>query len=68
MQSADSKIAKAISEYKKLPEVTDDTGHWDGTIDHLVYWAQHEIDIVERKVSAMTSQCLNQIKESFAHS
>lgn len=43
----DSQIAKARAEYDNLPEVTDDTMHWDGTVDHLVYWAQHEIDLVE---------------------
>lgn len=43
----DSQIAKARAEYDNLPEVTDDTKHWDGTVDHLVYWAQHEIDLVE---------------------
>lgn len=42
-----SQIAKARAEYDELPEVTDDTKHWDGTIAHLVYWAQHEIDLVE---------------------
>jgi hypothetical protein len=40
-------IEKARAEYEKLPEVTDDTKHWDGTVAHLVYWAQHEIDLVE---------------------
>ena len=43
----DTRIAKARAEYDKLQEVTDDTKHWDGTIKHLVYWAQHEIDLVE---------------------
>lgn len=43
----DIQIAQARAEYDKLPEVTDDTKHWDGTIDHLVYWAQHEIDLIE---------------------
>jgi hypothetical protein len=43
----DSQTKKARAEYDKLPEVTDDTKHWDGTVAHLVYWAQHEIDLVE---------------------
>ena len=43
----DKQVAKARTEYDKLPEVTDDTNHWDGTVAHLVYWAQHEIDLVE---------------------
>lgn len=42
-----SQIEKARAEYNRLPEVTDDTAHWDGTVAHLVYWAQHEIDLVE---------------------
>ena len=42
-----NQIEKARAEYDKLPEVTDDTVHWDGTGAHLVYWAQHEIDLVE---------------------
>lgn len=36
---------KAFKEYSKLPEVTDDTWYCDG-IQHLVYWAQHEVDLV----------------------
>jgi hypothetical protein len=43
----DKQIVKARAEYDKLPEVTDDINHWDGTVAHLVYWAQHEIDLVE---------------------
>jgi len=42
-----SQIENARTEYDKLPEVTDDTAHWDGTVAHLVYWTQHEIDLVE---------------------
>lgn len=42
-----NQIEKARAEYDKLPEVTDDTTHSDGTVAHLVYWAQHEIDLVE---------------------
>lgn len=37
---------KAFKEYIKLPEVTDDTWYCDG-IQHLVYWAQHEVDLVD---------------------
>lgn len=36
---------KAFKEYIKLPEVTNDTWFCDG-IQHLVYWAQHEVDLV----------------------
>lgn len=42
-----SQIAKARAEYDTLPEVTDDTNRWDGTVAHVVYWVQHEIDLVE---------------------
>lgn len=37
---------KAFKEYMKLSEVTDDTWYCEG-IQHLVYWAQHEIDLVD---------------------
>ena len=36
---------KALKEYYKLPEVTDDIWYCDG-IQHLVYWVQHEVDLV----------------------
>ena len=36
---------KAKAEFDQLPEVNDD--QLDGTIGHLVYRAQHEIDLVE---------------------
>jgi hypothetical protein len=42
-----SQIEKLRAGYDKLPEITDDTKHWDDTVAHLVYWAQHEIDLVE---------------------
>ena len=34
---------KALREFDSLPHVNDDD--LDGTIDHLVYRAQHEIDL-----------------------
>ena len=42
-----TQIQKAFDEYRNLPEVMADTSQWDQTIEHLVYWAQHEIDLVE---------------------
>ena len=36
---------KAKAEFDNLPEVNDDD--LDGTIDHLVFRAQHEIDLVD---------------------
>ena len=36
---------QAKAEFDKLPEVNDD--ELDGTIDHLVFRAQHEIDLVD---------------------
>lgn len=42
-----NQIEKSRAEYDKLPEVTNDTVHWDGTVGHLAYWAQHQIDLVE---------------------
>ena len=36
---------KAKTEFDNLPEVNDDD--LDGTIDHLVFRAQHEIDLVD---------------------
>jgi hypothetical protein len=38
---------KAKSEYDRLPEVSDDDLTLDGTIAHLVYRAQHELDLVD---------------------
>ena len=35
--------AKAKAEFDRLPHVNDDD--LDGTIDHLVYRAQHELDL-----------------------
>lgn len=57
-----SQIAKARAEYDKLPEVTDDTNHWDGTVAHLVYWAQHEIDLVEEGERETTMRKANERK------
>lgn len=37
---------KALKEYQRLPEVTSDIWYSTG-IGHLVYWAQHEIDLVD---------------------
>lgn len=34
---------KALAEFYKLPHVNDDA--LDGTIDHLVFRAQHELDL-----------------------
>jgi hypothetical protein len=34
---------KALTEFYKLPHVNDDA--LDGTIDHLVFRAQHELDL-----------------------
>lgn len=34
---------KALAEFYKLPHVNDDD--LDGTIDHLVFRAQHELDL-----------------------
>jgi hypothetical protein len=42
----DKLFKKAYREYIKLPEVHDDTWYCTG-IQHLVYWAQHEIDLIE---------------------
>jgi hypothetical protein len=42
----DPLFREAFNEYCKLPEVTDDTWYCEG-IQHLVYWAQHEIDLVD---------------------
>lgn len=41
----DKLYQQAFKEYQKLPEVTDDTWFCDG-IQHLVYWTQHELDLV----------------------
>jgi hypothetical protein len=37
--------AKAKAEYDRLPHVNDDDMTLDGTIDHLVFRAQHELDL-----------------------
>lgn len=37
----------AFKEYCKLPEVSDDNSSLDGTIGHLRYRAQHELDLVD---------------------
>jgi hypothetical protein len=37
--------AKAKAEFDLLPEVNDD--QLDGTIAHLVYRAQHEVDMID---------------------
>lgn len=37
--------AKAKAEYDRLPHVNDDDASLDGTIDHLVFRAQHELDL-----------------------
>jgi hypothetical protein len=42
----DPLFQQALEEYYKLPEVTTDTWYCEG-IQHLVYWAQHEIDLVD---------------------
>lgn len=36
----------AFQEYKKLPHVSDDYLSLDGTINHLVFRAQHELDLL----------------------
>lgn len=42
-----SQIVKARAQCDKLPDVTDKTKHWNRTVEHLVYWTQHEIVLVE---------------------
>lgn len=40
-----SQYEKALAEFHRLPEVNDDD--LDGTIDHLVFRAQHELDLYD---------------------